>query len=515
MKPPKVSVLMPLYNTPSDHLKEAINSILSQTFSDFEYLIINDSPDNHELDKIVKSYDDQRIIYLKNPNNLGLEESTNKLIDQARGEYLAIFDHDDISLPNRLQKEVDYLDKHPKVGLVSAQFKVFGETNWISNNPVEDNEIKLELAKTSCVSHTSAMIRKSVLNKHNIRYEKKFFPAASYRLVTRLALVTDAHNLPDVLLHYRMDGSNTSLKHSKKRTAAREEIRLEYEEDMKSTQLKQIFKFDSVEVLGNSRNQDKGRYYKAKRGSETFFVKSGDHDYSSEFQFSKAVYAKDKKHFIEPVDFHKGDPNYFVARWNTGTDLDKYLKQKDASEKEKEAFLDDLYEISKVLWDLKIMHRDLTPRNFMVVGGRLVLVDFYWAVTSDYNKDDSARDSAQIIILHYLGEDYAAGLYKWDDAYSFVKIADYIFGEDKAKKHPLVEQIAKNIGKRVITPDPTAFYKFITEQSKHLARQSEQLILQQERITELEQQYLDILNSKSYKLGRKATAPYRAIKRQK
>ena len=142
---PKVSVITPIYNTPKDHLRETIDSILNQTFTDFEYIILNDSPDNTELDEIVASYTDSRIRYYRNKKNIGLEESTNKLLDLAKGEYVAVFDHDDISLPDRLKKEVEYLDYHPDVGLVSGQFTIFGIQNSTSNNPIKNDDIKKKL----------------------------------------------------------------------------------------------------------------------------------------------------------------------------------------------------------------------------------------------------------------------------------------------------------------------------------------------------------------------------------
>ena len=101
----KVSVLMPVYKTPEKYLRAAIESILQQTFTDFEFLILDDYPlDNRQ--KIVASYADKRIKYFENSQNMGISASRNKLIDMAKGEYLAVFDHDDISLPQRLEKEV-------------------------------------------------------------------------------------------------------------------------------------------------------------------------------------------------------------------------------------------------------------------------------------------------------------------------------------------------------------------------------------------------------------------------
>ena len=108
---PKVSVLTPLYNTNPSFLKEMIESILNQTFKDFEFLLLNDSPENKELKKIVESYNDRRIIYLENEKNLGISKSRNKLLELAKGEYIAIFDHDDISLPERLENRWIFLTK--------------------------------------------------------------------------------------------------------------------------------------------------------------------------------------------------------------------------------------------------------------------------------------------------------------------------------------------------------------------------------------------------------------------
>ena len=119
---PKVSVLTPLYNTNPSFLKEMIESILNQTFKDFEFLLLNDSPENKELKKIVESYNDRRIIYLENEKNLGISKSRNKLLELAKGEYIAIFDHDDISLPERLEKQADFLDKNPGTGIVGTNF---------------------------------------------------------------------------------------------------------------------------------------------------------------------------------------------------------------------------------------------------------------------------------------------------------------------------------------------------------------------------------------------------------
>ena len=103
---PRVSVLLPVYNTRPEHLREAIDSILAQTFADFELLILNDCSTNADVEEVVKSYTDPRIVYAVNERNLGISPSRNRLLDMAQGEYLAVMDHDDISLPERFEKQV-------------------------------------------------------------------------------------------------------------------------------------------------------------------------------------------------------------------------------------------------------------------------------------------------------------------------------------------------------------------------------------------------------------------------
>lgn len=205
---PKISVLMPVYKTPEAYLKAAIESILAQTFGDFEFLILDDCPQD-DRQKIVESYGDKRIKYIKNPQNMGISAARNKLIDLAKGEYLAVFDHDDISLPPRFEKEAAYLDANPECGVVSSAQKLLVDGH-VCIFPENDEDIKNQLFVRCCVVHSAAMIRKSVLTDNNIRYESEFSPAEDYALWCRLMSKTQFHNLPEVLFHYRNFAGNTS-----------------------------------------------------------------------------------------------------------------------------------------------------------------------------------------------------------------------------------------------------------------------------------------------------------------
>ncbi len=224
---PTVSVLTPIYNTNHTHLRACIESILNQAYTDFEFIILNDSPENTDLEKLVMSYGDARIRYVKNEKNIGISESRNKLIDLARGKYLAIFDHDDISHPTRLEKQVAFMEKNPYVGVVGAWAHWFGEKDFVRKNPEFDTDIKIRMTDVCAIMHTTAMIRKSVLTKNNIKYEEQYTPAEDYRLWGQLMACTDFHNLQEVLVEYRWENTNTSNKNRKRVNIVHESIKMQ------------------------------------------------------------------------------------------------------------------------------------------------------------------------------------------------------------------------------------------------------------------------------------------------
>lgn len=204
----KVSVLTPIYRTDECFLREAIESVLSQTFTDFEFILLDDCPAD-DREQVVKSYQDDRIVYLKNESNLGIAASRNKLIDMARGQYLAVFDHDDICHPERFSKEVAFLDAHPECGVVGGWTRLTSNGS-INKYPEEDHDIKYAMMHKPSVWHPAAMIRRSVLDDHAIRYEGNYSPVEDYMLWMKLIPHTVFHNLQEVVIDYRWHAGNTS-----------------------------------------------------------------------------------------------------------------------------------------------------------------------------------------------------------------------------------------------------------------------------------------------------------------
>lgn len=206
---PLVTVLMPTYKG-AKYLRETIDSVLSQTFKDFEFLIINDcSPD--DTDEIIAKYDDPRIRYVKNEKNLGISGSSNYGFSIARGKYIARQDHDDISLPDRLQKQVDYLESHPETGLVGTGFRVFGSKSKTVIYPENDADIKALLLFKMPLAHQTSMMRKSVFVDNGLRYDESFASSNDRKLWIEAMDYMAFHNLSEPLLRYRMYKGMTSV----------------------------------------------------------------------------------------------------------------------------------------------------------------------------------------------------------------------------------------------------------------------------------------------------------------
>lgn len=220
-KPMKISVLLPIYRTNEKFLREALESVLKQSFADFELLLLDDCPENTR-EAVVREFADERIVYLKNETNLGIAGSRNKLVSRAKGEYIAVLDHDDIALPTRFEEQVKFLDANPEVGVVGSWTEEFPRKRTI-RWPQAHEAIVARLTQGCAIPHTASMIRRAVLK--DVKYENEFFPAEDYALWYRLIGKTKFYNLPKVLTRYRRHKRNTSIVASDKMRKATKKIR--------------------------------------------------------------------------------------------------------------------------------------------------------------------------------------------------------------------------------------------------------------------------------------------------
>lgn len=207
---------MPIYQTHENYLREAIASVLSQTYRDFELLIVNDSPDDAtRLQQIVASYADKRIVWIPCQVNGGIARASNLGIDRARGAFIAMLDHDDICIATRFARQINFLQANPEFGFVGGQAEALyadGSSvplDYVTSLLMED--IRQSFFDGVPFLNPSIMFRKSALN--GLRYDPRYKVCADYDLFARLVFGHNirATNLPEVILRYRCHDGNTSL----------------------------------------------------------------------------------------------------------------------------------------------------------------------------------------------------------------------------------------------------------------------------------------------------------------
>ncbi|OWP61512.1 hypothetical protein CDA63_19040 [Hymenobacter amundsenii] len=201
---PLVSVILPIYNA-GEYLQPAIDSILAQTFRDFELILIDDCSQDGSL-AIARNYEsDPRVLVLANAQNRGRSFADNLGSEYARGRYIAKMDADDIALPHRLQTQFDFLERNPTVGLTSSFLKCFGESNIIYKYPLSADAVRSSMLFNMPIANPTAFFRRSLLQDHNLRYDDTIQDTfgEDYEFIARLAQVTKIENQPTVLLNYR------------------------------------------------------------------------------------------------------------------------------------------------------------------------------------------------------------------------------------------------------------------------------------------------------------------------
>jgi glycosyltransferase involved in cell wall biosynthesis len=218
-KKPKISVIMSIYNG-EKYLREAIESILNQTFTDFEFIIVNDGSTDNSLE-IIQSYDDKRIKIINNEKNIGLTKSLNKAIKQARGEYIARQDADDISLPNRFEEQLKYFEEHPEVALLGTSVYLIDENGKILGKHIvlAKPGIK-DLFNGNQFNHGSVMFKKDVADDSG-GYNELFRYVQDYELWLRIAKYYEVRNLTQILYKLRSHDENVGLKNWEESTLYR------------------------------------------------------------------------------------------------------------------------------------------------------------------------------------------------------------------------------------------------------------------------------------------------------
>jgi len=221
----KVSVLMPVYNGEL-YIKDTINSVLQQTYINFEFLIINDGSTDR-TEEIILSFDDKRIKYLRNENNLGLVATLNNGIEMVETEFLARMDADDLWHPLKLEKQIRLLDSRPEVGLCGTSIHKFGAFEGDFIFPIDNEGLKVGFLFYCCMSHPSVVFRMSFLKNTGLRYRTDYFPAEDYKMWTDCLNETRIYNIPEVLVYYRQHSNQITQGSNKEQATKTDIIRLE------------------------------------------------------------------------------------------------------------------------------------------------------------------------------------------------------------------------------------------------------------------------------------------------
>ncbi len=209
---PKVSILMPAYNV-QDYVAQAIESMLCQTFRDFEFIIIDDGSIDNSWD-IIQEYakKDDRIVALKNEANYKICKTLNRGIDIARGKYLVRMDADDWSYPYRLEKQVKFMDKNPEIGVSGGRIMVCDKDMrcmHIREYKLNDKEIRKRMFFYNPFCHPATIWRSDIL-KNSSCFNEMLYDVEDYDLYFRMGRMSKFANLPDILVKYRISENSVS-----------------------------------------------------------------------------------------------------------------------------------------------------------------------------------------------------------------------------------------------------------------------------------------------------------------
>ncbi len=210
-----ISVVMSNYNTDEAYLRASIESILNQNYKNFEFIIVDDCSSDNSV-SVIESYSDKRIRLIRNQKNMGLTKSLNVAINDAKGEFIARMDADDIALPQRFEKQVDFLRKNPEHIACGTAIKILGshKDGKIISRTIPDVEtfrIYLLFGNYPNIAHPTAMFNHTLLKKHNVKYDEKCLLAQDYKMWVDCSKHAPCYNLDEVLLLYRVHDKAVSV----------------------------------------------------------------------------------------------------------------------------------------------------------------------------------------------------------------------------------------------------------------------------------------------------------------
>jgi glycosyltransferase involved in cell wall biosynthesis len=214
---PLVSVIMPVFNA-QRFLEQAIHSILEQTHQNFELIIVDDGSKDESWDIATRlGKADARIHLIQLPKNQGISATCNTGLKMAKGKYIARMDADDVSLPDRLSRQVEFMETHPDIGVLGGGMRYMAESGELLGSPPQffgDLAIRWNLFFETPFFHPTVILRKSLLDEYGLQYDPSYSRGVEdYELWSRILPVTRGENLADIVLHYRLHPNSNSHRH--------------------------------------------------------------------------------------------------------------------------------------------------------------------------------------------------------------------------------------------------------------------------------------------------------------
>lgn len=207
-----MTVFMPVYNG-EKFVSEAIESTLNQSFRSFQFLIIDDGSID-KTEEIIRSYADERILFVKHSRNWGIPATRNDGLARSVGKYIALMDADDIASPYRLEKQIDFLERNPAIGVCGTWYKkIHGSIETETRFPTDHSQILFWLLFDNTFGQNTIVLRKSIIEKYGLRYDESLPFAEDYDFWVRCSLYTKIANLPEALVWYRFHDDNSSCRY--------------------------------------------------------------------------------------------------------------------------------------------------------------------------------------------------------------------------------------------------------------------------------------------------------------
>lgn len=235
----QVTIILPVYNG-ERYLREAIDSVLAQTFRDFELWVVNDGSTDGSV-AIVDSYDDFRVKRIDNLHNMGLVATLNRAFAMAESPYIARMDQDDIWHERKLELQMALLESRPDVGVCGTSIHKFGDIDAVHIFPEESDELKVGLLFYCMMSHPSVVYRRSMLVETGLIYRQDFYPAEDYKMWIDVLQHSNIYNIPQPLVEYRQHGGQICRE--------RKEEQIVLEKRLHEEQLRQIYPNPTEEEL--------------------------------------------------------------------------------------------------------------------------------------------------------------------------------------------------------------------------------------------------------------------------